>query len=74
MTSLDRVRAVLDRFEQIASGCSSDSPWFAAADMLREALDEQGDFRCICGSGDDAALHSLLCAASNTPDEVWASS
>lgn len=29
------------------------------------------DWHCICGSGDDGEWHSLMCVASNTPDEEW---
>ena len=29
------------------------------------------EFHCICGSGDEAEWHSLLCVAGNTPDDEW---
>lgn len=29
------------------------------------------EWRCICGSGDDGEWHSLMCVASNTPDDEW---
>lgn len=28
-------------------------------------------YRCICGAGDTADWHSLMCVASNTPDDIW---
>jgi hypothetical protein len=30
-----------------------------------------GEWTCICGSGDDGEWHTLACAISNTPEEVW---
>lgn len=30
-----------------------------------------GPWHCICGSGDGGEWHSLMCAISNTPDDVW---
>ena len=29
------------------------------------------EWHCICGSGDNGEWHSLMCVASNTPDEEW---
>jgi hypothetical protein len=48
-------RAIVDRFE------AAEYPLEVAA----------VNWRCICGSGDDGEWHSLMCAASNTPDYVW---
>jgi hypothetical protein len=47
----------------------------AAIAALRPAPDaprvDLSEWDCICGSGDDGEWHSLLCAAHNTPDDVF---
>lgn len=29
------------------------------------------EWHCICGAGDNAEWHSLMCVAHNTPDDYW---
>ena len=40
---------------------------FDAADPAPESF----TWTCICGSGDDGEWHTFMCAASNTPDDVF---
>lgn len=46
-----------------------DTTW--QAELTGAQRGEPAPWHCICGAGDDAEMHSLMCVAANATDDEW---